>query len=134
MAWGGGWNDAFYRSGSNYGGKNLVSGQAQDWYDTDAVKYFFSGSPTEKGTFLRYLQQQGAGGFDRRSLFGQSLYGRTAQGYEAAQQSNPDLLYRDYLNTLGGNFVSDIWKSLTPEQRGETPARFASPVRWMSRG
>lgn len=134
MPMGGGWNNAFYNPGSIYGGQNLTTGNAQDWYDTDAVKYFQDPTPTDRGTFMRYLNQQGAGGFDRRSLFGQSLYGRTGQGYEAAQQSNPNLLYRDYLDTLGGDFVNNIWKGLTPEQRGESPARFASPVRWMSRG
>jgi hypothetical protein len=130
---GGGWNNAFYDSANQYGGQSLGGG-SMDWYNTDAVKYFFSPSSAEKGTFLRYLQGQGSGGFDRKSLFGQSLFGRTGQGYEAAQQSNPDLLYRDYLNSLGPSFVDNIWKGLTPEQRGESPARFSSPVRWMSRG
>lgn len=134
MAFGGGWNNAFYNSANGYGGQSLGNGSPMDWYDTDAVKYFFDPSGAEKGTFTRYLQSQGAGGFDRRSLFGQSLFSRTGQGYEAAQQSNPNLLYRDYLNGLGPAFVDNIWKGLTPEQRGESPAKFASPVRWMSRG
>lgn len=134
MAYGDGWNTAFYNPSSIYGGRSITTGQPQDWYDTIGVKEFFDPRGAEKGTFLRFLQQQNAGGFDRRSLFGQSMLGRTAQGYEAAQQSNPDLLYRNYLDSLGTNFVDNIWKGLTPEQRGESPARFASPVRWMSRG
>lgn len=133
MAFGGGWNTSFWNPSSTYGGKGFT-GQSQDWYDTDATKYFFDPSPGEKGEFLRYLQGQGAGGFDRRSLFAQSMFGRTSQGFEAAQQSNPGLLYREYLGTLGPSFVDNIWRGLTPEQRGENPARFASPVRWMSRG
>lgn len=119
-------------SNNSFFNPNSLYGASRSYYDTPLVK--FAEDEQTSGPFMRWVQQQGGGGFGRRDLFAQSLRNRTLQGWDAARSINPNLAYRDYLSGLGENFVGNIWSSLTPEQRGETPARFSSPVRWMSRG
>lgn len=126
------YSNAFFNPSSSYGWDPGRSG-VDNYYDTPANMYFQEPDQQE-GTFMRWLTNQGAGGYGRRDLFGKSLFRQATQGYEAATQTNPSLLFRDYLSGLGTNFVQNMWSGLTPEQRGESPQRYAGPVRWMSRG
>lgn len=128
-----GWNpNSFYDGSSNYGWTPATPGGGE-YYDSPQAKTVLE--PTvPRGAFTRWLSGQNATGTGRRDLFAQSLFSKAQQGWEAAQLSNPYLLFRDYLGGLSPNFVDDQWAKLTPEQRGESPQKYAGPVRWMSRG
>jgi hypothetical protein len=106
-------------AGSIWFDPNSTYGSSQNWWSTPLVKDFLS-PDVPQGEFMAYLSNNGLGGFDRKSQFGQSLYGKTQSGYQAAILNNPGLSYRDYLNThLGGNAFGDAYNAATPEQRGE---------------
>jgi hypothetical protein len=121
----------FYNPNSNYGWTPFDS-RDQNFYETPVGQELGRNLPG--GEFTRWLYGQNAGGFGRRDLFGQSLQSKLKSGYEAAQLSNGNLTFRDYLKGMSPNFVSNMWGRLTPEQRGESSQRYAGPVRWMSRG
>ena len=112
-------------SGGSYGGFNPITGLPQDWYDTPLSQQ----ADLPYGEFERFLSNQGFGGFDNRSQWARSMYNRSSSGYDAAQLSNPDLTYRDYLNTLTGQ-LDDAWASLTPDQRGISTPGQTRWVRW----
>ena len=119
-------SNPFYDSSSSYGSAigNL--------YDSPFVKQFVS--PITPGAeFEKFLTDQGYGGFDRRSTFGRSQYGRTQSGYKGALLNNPLLSERDYYSGLGSGFFDSIWNALTPSQRGEQPNLFAGRARWIGR-
>lgn len=117
----------WYDPGSMYG-------STQNWWDTPLSRDFLA--PTvPQGEYLAYLTNNNLGGFDRRSQFGQSLYGKSRTGYEASLLNNPGLSYRNYLNTHLGN-VGSLYDTLTPEQRGEggVARNFAGRARMIGRG
>lgn len=117
-------NNPFWVGGS-YGGFNPITGMPQDWYDTPLS----IGQDLPYGEYERFLTDNGFGGFTNRDQWGRSMYNRASSGYQAAQLSNPDLIFRDYLDTLNGAMDS-AWASLTPEQRGiQTPGQ-TRWVRW----
>lgn len=122
---------SFYDPNSNYGWvpNKEIDGE---YYDSPNSKYELEPRMMQ-GAFTRWLGGQNANGTGRRDLFMQSLYNKATRGYEAAQLSNPKLIFRDYLKGLGGS-ADDMWARLTPDQRGESPQKYAGPVRWMSRG
>jgi hypothetical protein len=103
----------WYNPQSTYGG-------TQNWLDTPFVKDFVD-NQVPQGTYFGYLTNQGLGGFDRKSQFGQGLYGRSRTGYDAAQRNHPGLTYRDYLDQhLGPNAIANAYTDATPDQRGES--------------
>lgn len=130
MSWN---NNTFYDSASQYGWQP-ISGEGNSYFGTPQEINDTNSNNKSRGDFVRWLTNQNSAGFGRKDLFGQSLFNKATQGYEAATQMNPTLSFRDYLNSLNTNFVQNMWSGLTPEQRGESPQRYAGPVRWMSRG
>lgn len=111
-------------------------GSSQNWLTTPFVEQFVD-EQVPQGTFFAYLTGQGLGGFDRASQFGQSLYGKSRTGYQAAQRNNPGLTYRAYLDQfLGPNAIQDQYLGATPEQRGEGGAarQYAGRARFIGRG
>ena len=109
------------------------NGQPGSAYGTDYVRDYLS-PEVPRGEYETYLSANGLGGFNRQSQFAQSLYNRTQQGYQAATLQNPNLSYRDYLNThLGGNFFQNALAAATPEARGESPNRFVGRARVVGR-
>jgi hypothetical protein len=119
------YTNPFYNPGSIYGGFNPITGNSQDWYNTPLVQM----QDLPYGDYERFLTQQGFGGFTNRDQFGRSQYNRAASGYQAAQQSNPDLMFRDYLSSLGSG-LDDAYASLSPEQRGQSMPGQTRWVRW----
>jgi hypothetical protein len=93
-------NNPFYDWLNYYGGTNPLTGAPQNWYDTPTSKIDV-GQTLPQGEYERFLSKAGFGGFDRQAQFARSLYDRTQSGYAAAKLNNPNLFYRDYLNTLG---------------------------------
>jgi hypothetical protein len=120
-------NPFFNNGGYGWGGSG------QNAWDTPFVRDYLS-PETPGGEYERFLSTQGYGGFDRRSLFARSLSSRANTGFQAAQLNNPLLTYRDYLNqNLGSDFFDNAWNAATPDQRGETPNRFAGRARTIGR-
>ena len=104
----------WYQSGNTYG-----DAQGRNWWETPLGRDFLS--PTiPQGEWTAYLSNNNLGGFDRKSQFAQSLYGKSQGGYQAALLNNPGLSYRNYLNQfLGGGGLDNAYNEATPEQRGE---------------
>jgi hypothetical protein len=99
-------NNPFYDWLNYYGGTNPLTGAPQNWYDTPTSKIDV-GQTLPQGEYERFLSKAGFGGFDRQAQFARSLYDRTQSGYAAAKLNNPNLFYRDYLNTLGPDFLQN---------------------------
>jgi hypothetical protein len=117
----------WYDPGSSYG-------SSQNWFTTPFSRDYMS-PQVPQGEFMAYLSNNGLGGFDRASQFGQSLYGKSQSGWQAAKLNNPELSYRDYLNQyLGGNGIRNIWAGMSPDQRGEQPGRYMGHATFRGRG
>lgn len=121
----------FYDWLNLYGGTNPLNGAPQNWYNTPLVRDDLS-QTMPQGEFERYLSTAGFGGFGNEDQWARSLYGRTQQGYQAAELNNPNLSYRDYLTGLGSDWLRTAYANLTPNQRGggSQPGQ----TRWVSWG
>lgn len=117
----------FYQPGNSYGG-------TPGWDQTQFVTDFLD-PQIPQGVYGSYLAGQGLGGFDSRSRFAQSQYGRTQQGYQSALRQNPALSYFDYLNQqFGTNGMQNMWAGLAPQQRGESSYPWTGPERFIGWG
>ena len=111
-------------------------GSSQNWIQTPFVRDYVD-PQVPQGTFFSYLTGQGLGGFDRASQFGQSMYGKSRTGYEAAQRNDPGLTYRSYLDQfLGPGAIQNAYLGASPEQRGESGVarNFGGRARLIGRG
>lgn len=120
-------NNPFWRPGNWYGGTNVITGAPQDWYNTE---YSRLDSTLNRGEYERFLTEQGFGGFDRTSTLARRLEGRADTGYQAAQLSNPDLSYRDYLNTLEGGWLNDAIAQMSAAARGDNTPGQTRRILW----
>jgi hypothetical protein len=119
--------NAFYTPGAGYGG-------TQDWQSTPFVKDFLD-PEIPRGVYHSFLSNQGFGGMDRRSQWGQAQYNNSQTGYQSALRENPALSYLDYLGQqFGGQGMSNMWAGLAPEQRGESPGRWQPQSRFIPWG
>lgn len=122
------WTGPTFWSPGTWGGTNPTTGASQSWYDTPLVRDDLS-QELPYGEFERFLTNAGFGGIgDRRSEWGRSLYNRTRSGYDAAQLDNPNLNYRDYLQTLP-NF-DDLYASLSGAARGDSTPGQTRRILW----
>lgn len=88
-----------------------------------------------QGVYTAFLAQNNLGGQDRRSQWARGMYGQTQSGYQAALRENPELTYRNFLaKQFGTTGMDQIWRDLTPRQRGETPSLWAPPTRFIGWG
>jgi hypothetical protein len=118
MAWYDG--NPFLQLGDRFwNGANPITGAPQDWYDTPEVRDDPNNPSAPQGEFERFLTSQGFGGFDRKSQFGRSLFGRANSAFDAAQLSNPGLTWRKFLTQLGNrNFLDQAYASVGTQARG----------------
>lgn len=103
--------------------------QGKNWYDTPLVKQA-SGFDAE---FEKYVTDNGFGGLNRKGDFARSLADRAKSGFASAQLNNPALTNREYLNSLGSNFLANARAAATPQQRGEQWGIMAPKAHWTSR-
>jgi hypothetical protein len=127
MAWTGWGDNPFWNPGNLYGGINPVTGRPQDWYDTPVSM----GLDVPYGEYERFLTEQGYGGFGAKAQFGRNLYNRSQSGFQAAKLTNPNLTYRDYLNTLEGGYLDQAYAGLSPQERG---VFIPGQTRWIRNG
>jgi len=119
--------NTFWNPNSWYGGTNPSTGNPQDWYNTPLVRDDLS-QELPYGEYERFLTDSGFAGFDRMGEWGRQNYNRTKSGYDAAQLSNPNLSYRDYLQTLP-NF-NDLYASLSGAARGDNTPGQTRRIMW----
>ena len=109
-----------------------------DQYDWAGSPYY--GSPVEKnqanqnpsGAYLRAITAQGFGGVDQPSDWARSLENRFQQGYSAAQLTNPELNWEQYL----GKSMPDLrhlYLSMDPQSRGVNSSPYVGGARWLKR-
>lgn len=116
-------------NGGGYG----WGGSGSNAWDTPFVRDYMS-HELPSGEYEQFLTKQGYGGFNRNDQIARSMKTRTDTGFQAAQLNNPLLTYRDYLNThLGADFFGNTINAMTPDQRGDTPNRFAGRARTIGR-
>jgi hypothetical protein len=77
-----------------------------------------------------------ASGNDPFSTWVRAQYSRAYQGYNAAQATNPSLLFghgdNNYLSQLGSDFFANQWNRLSSEQRGLNLPRYgAGRTQWL---
>jgi hypothetical protein len=119
--------NAWYTPGAGYGG-------GQDWQSTPFVRDFLD-PEIPRGVYHSFLSNQGFGGMDRRSQWGQAQYNNSQTGYQSALRENPALSYLDYLGQqFGGTGLGTMWAGLAPEQRGESPGRWSPQTRFIGWG
>lgn len=117
----------FWQQGNTYGGVDL-SGNPMDWYNTPLSELDYN---LPRGEFERYLTNNGFGGFGRRDEWGRAMYNRANSGFESAQLSNPDLNFRDYLNTyLSPNALDEAYMSLSGQARGDSTPGQTRRIMW----
>ena len=121
--------NTLWQPGNWYGGTNPASGMPQSWYDTPLVRDNLS-QELPYGEYERFLTEQGYGGFGRRDEWGRSLFNRSRSGYDAAQLDNPNLNYRDYLNTLEGGMFDNLYASLSAQARGDNMPGQTRRIMW----
>jgi hypothetical protein len=111
---------------------NANYGAAQNMYDSPYVEQFMS-PEAPGGEWERLLTDQGLGGSSKKDTWARNQYGRSQQGFEAAQlNSGPGLSYRTYLQQFyGPRFFDANWAKLAPTQRGENYGNFAPRARWI---
>lgn len=112
------WENPFYRPGNGYGGRNPTTGERQDWYNTPEVRDDPDNPNAPYGEWERFINEQGFGGMTNRDQWARSLFNRASSGFDAAQLTNPGLTWRKYLNTLEGGWMDNLYRTLTPQQRG----------------
>jgi hypothetical protein len=117
----------YWNPGSWYGGTNPSTGAPQDWYNTPLVRDDLS-QELPYGEFERFLSNQGFDGFGRNAEWARSQYNRTRSGYDAAQLSNPNLSYRDFLATLPS--MQDAYASLSAQARGDNTPGQTRRILW----
>lgn len=117
------------------GGEDFGYSGTQDWQKTPFVTQFLD-PEIPQGVYTSYLAQNGFGsGLDRRSQWARGLYGQTQSGYQAALRENPTLSYLDYLKKQFGTVgMENMWRSATPNQRGEQTSMWGGPTRFIGLG
>jgi hypothetical protein len=125
-----GWNNnPFWRPPNWYGGTNPTTGQSQNWYDTPLVRDDLS-PDMPRGEYERFLTEQGYGGFNRKDEWGRGQYNRADSGYQAAQLTNPNLSFRDYLDTLEGGWLDNAYAGLSAMARGDNTPGQTRRILW----
>ncbi len=115
-------SNPFYNPGSTYGG-------SQNWYNTPLV----SQTQDFDAEWEKRITDQGFGGTTTKSNIARNLIDRAKSGFNAATMNNPNMTARNYLDTLGPNFVRDRIASMTPGQRGEMHSIYRPSARWTPR-
>lgn len=130
---------------SSYPGANATSSnpfydaQSKYWWGGPEFPFHHNGLPqlnwgfgeqNPEGPWTSYLAKLGYGGLDPKGQWGRSLYGRAQEGYTAAQQTNPGLMWQDYLHTLN---IPHMYAGLGPDEKGFNDAQFGGPARWQRR-
>jgi hypothetical protein len=124
------WENPFWRPRNGYGGANPITGDRQDFYDTPEVRDDPDNPSAPYGEWERFLTEQGYGGMSNKAQWGRSLYNRAQSGFDAAQLSNPGVTWRDYLNTLEGGWLDNLYAGLSPQQRGAFLPGQTRVIRW----
>lgn len=122
-------NSPFFNQGSLYGGTQNNAHTPYVRQDLDPAN--------PQGVFTSFLAQHGFGGTDAGSQFAKSQYSNTLAGYQAALRTNPNLSYRDYINTQFGDKGQGIQQMIlnaTPSQLGERPNLWTANARTIGLG
>ena len=117
---------SYYDPQNTYGG----SWNLGDWASTPV-----GGMQEEKapqGVYARWLADNGFRDFTGAGEFARQQYGKMQTGYEAANLTNPDLTFKNYLAGQGQGLM-DQYRRLTPEQRGENSNVFSPRARYIPR-
>lgn len=112
------WDNPFWRPRNHYGGRDPITGDRQDYYDTPLVRDDPDNPSAPFGEWERFITEQGFGGTGNRSTLARNLYNRARSGFDAAQLSNPGVTWRRYLNTLEGDWIQNLVAGFSPQQRG----------------
>lgn len=125
----------FYTPGFAKDGGDWGYGGTQDWQKTPFVTQFLD-PEIPQGVYTSFLEGNGfGGGLNRRAQWARGQYGQTQSGYQAALRENPTLTYRDYLTKqFGKTGMEKMWRTATPNQRGEQTGAWAGPTRIITWG
>jgi hypothetical protein len=118
--------NGFYNPSNQYGWANPNPA----WQNQEGNVAWNLGEQQQSAPFTKKLAEAGFGGVDPKSQWGRSLYGRSQEGYGAAQLTNPGLSWQDYLGTLDFN---KMYQEMTPSQKGFNDAQIRTPIRWQRR-
>ena len=114
-----------------WGGRDLFTGDPQDWYNTPEVRDDPDNPSALYGEWERFLgNSRMGGGFTNRDQWARSLFPRAQAGFASAQLSNPGLTWRRYLQRLDPNLLQKTFASLTPQQKGLFAPTMTRTVRW----
>jgi hypothetical protein len=113
----GGMGNASSGAGSPFYNPTSAYGAPKSLFDTPLIK--------DKNDFdaerTAWAAKQGFNNISGRSQAAeQQLFPKLQQGYSAAKLNNPGLTNRDYFAGLGGNFISNALRRMTPSQRNES--------------
>jgi len=111
-----------YDPGSTYGG-------TQNWYNTPLVTQ----AQDMDSEWEKLVTDQGYGGFNTKANIARGLVDRAKSGFSAATMNNPNLTPRNYLASLGPNFIRNTMAQMSPMQRGEMPGIYSPRARWNER-
>lgn len=111
---------------------NSTYGAGQNWRQTPFTLDYMD-PQVPRGVWTDWLTRQGMGGYDRRSTFANSQYGRMQDNYQAAVRNKPGLTWRNYLNQNIHN-MKNQYLDLAPSQRGENQGMFSGRTRVVGLG
>lgn len=116
---------SYFNWNTNYGGD-------RDWVNTPAV-----GGPggylenTPEALYTMWTSPW-AGGENPFSKYVQSQYSDVYGGYKTAFATNPEMVFKDFLQTLSPYFFANRYNALTPRQRGESNSLYgAGKMQWL---
>ena len=100
-----------------------TSGTPNPFDNNELIRQFLGSNPTAafNNVFPDAVKETPYGDFLRGSQ--SRLYG----SYLGDLPNRPNMLLQDFLKEQD---LEGQWRNLAPRQRGETPSRFAPPVRW----
>ena len=118
----------FYNPGASYQGtfgnmnvQKQIPGLYQTWGTEE----------NPQGVWQQRLAKLGLGGTGARAKTAQGMYGESQAGYKAAQTTNYELMYPEYLDTVE---VDRILGNMSYNQQGLNPGQFQDRYRWGQRG
>jgi hypothetical protein len=115
-------NFPFYNPSQSYGWNRDYR------YEDSPLGQTYLNDIAPEGAYTRWMAEQGYGDFGNNTNVVRGLYGRNAAGYAAAQGTNSDLTWTNYLKTVDPRAML---LSMTPDQRGEHGG--AGRMRWAPR-
>lgn len=120
-----------YASGGMFYDPNSTYGRTHPGrYDQTQLGQFYLNDIAPEAAFTRRLAELGRGGMDRVGQRSSSLYGQAARGYSAAQGTNQDLQWTNYLKGIDFDTME---AQMSSSARGEDPAKMAGGLRWLQR-